>query len=216
MGTDGDLLCQLEHPPADSCYPPPFGSLERRIVLESIQSDYDACKEVESRIAELQNSLKSLKASICRKKDIICPIRCMPPEVLSYIFSFLEPVALPYEVTLLANYMTVCKQWAQVISNTPNLWSHFEIYNQYGDWVASRLTKMLSKFPNHPLRVDAPVRGYVDVLKPHVRRLTHLTLSVDEDEYASWMNILPNALVLEKLHLEVDRGFPNTPALKTG
>ena|ERR1700761_9164906 len=96
--------------PVASCYSlPPFGSVERRIILESIQSDYDAYKEVESRIEELDNSLKSLEVSIRRKKDIISPIRCIPPELLSPIFSFLGPVALPLEIFIITDYMIVCK-----------------------------------------------------------------------------------------------------------
>src|ERR1700761_1355000 len=190
---------------------PPLGSLERSEIQKSIDDDKLTLKETLWHMHELQVSIDNLRASLARRMSFISPIHCVPTEILSHIFSFLEPPKLPQDVREITRYMLVCKRWARVISGTPLLLSRFELQG-FESWPLPLLTKMMGKFPNHPLNVELVLdhrsssksSDFLDLIKLHMRRMVHLSLCVSEHGYASqWTQILPKAIMLETLSLNL-------------
>ena len=92
--------------------------------------------------------IDEIEGAISHKMSILSPIRCVPPEMLSYIFAFLDPPSLPHELKTLKSYMLVCELWSQVIRRIPELWTCFSLALGLD---RADLDRMLSMFPSHPM-----------------------------------------------------------------
>ncbi|KAJ7663897.1 hypothetical protein DFH06DRAFT_1188829 [Mycena polygramma] len=131
-GTRHHILLHGNEPPEESELP----------VIQSALSQADAClADLDEEIARLQDRLKQLeeeRVSISsyrlRNRNVLSPLRRMPPEVLGKIFLRSLPVKPGWSLNLAASPWVlthVNRRWRAVSLSTPSLWSRVTI-NYYG------------------------------------------------------------------------------------
>lgn len=177
-------------------------------VIKSINRDIH---HMFSHLAKLRNDRSRLQLALASHQSVVAPIRRLHPEILVEIFSHCGLVtSLAYLVAHNTNDSQnrnsigrVCKQWRDVLTNTPILWSSMRIHDQDNTgWgksiysmavIAKRLRQMLSRSGVRPLTlyIDLSCLGMVDVtahdsenaervnqlLKLHAPRWQHIKFS---------------------------------------
>jgi len=95
--------------------------------VAAIRERYDAqvqqmTTEWNQKQAELETQVKEMEASLKRQREFLAPVKWLPSEVLSEIFTIhIDCGGTPW--TLLC----VCRLWKAVTSSTPRIWRYIQI-----------------------------------------------------------------------------------------
>src|ERR1700761_2525412 len=95
---------QKQDPQPTLVDPPPYGSLARKKILASIALNEVALKDLLACKDELQRRMDETQALISHERTLICPIRCLPTEMLSRVLSSVNPPILPMGSHEIINY----------------------------------------------------------------------------------------------------------------
>jgi hypothetical protein len=144
------------------------------------------------RIEMLEAEESRLKQEILFHRASIADIRKIPVELLSRIFTFIDPDpdnhCDPFNFNpLKANYplMLVCKLWCRVIISTPRLWSRFSLHPRSG--TLAHLETCIARSGGLSLDVSISFSGYASKLthwkelRPFLGRLKSISFDPHSD-----------------------------------
>ncbi|KAF9484368.1 hypothetical protein BDN70DRAFT_872639 [Pholiota conissans] len=161
-------------------------------------------KKKAAKLDELRRCEGDSYAAISALHILLCPIRRLPPEVLTEIFIHSLPqkqYILPGDEGSPLRLMRVCTEWWKVCVSSPQLWSSLELvrpsatnvrhespveHPEDGDiFRISCINLWLSRSGDLPLSLSIQddllsVEGMRHILKTYSRRLQHLKISVPE------------------------------------
>jgi hypothetical protein len=211
----------------------PLPSETRKEIASSLEPNATLLEKVEeavNRLSELLDGLKATRDSLAdrvqRSRAVLHPLRVLPDECLSNIFSqcvtpiedhddnflrIVPPRINPWAVTL------VSRHWRDVAFDTPEIWSNIVIFfTEPIDQVAwepsvlSALNLFLTRSATHPLNVFIYSAYHVPMnLHPllqgamaHCRRWKRLYVNVPAKTFTFLQQIYHNLPILEHVFIE--------------
>ncbi|THU79803.1 hypothetical protein K435DRAFT_697061, partial [Dendrothele bispora CBS 962.96] len=114
---------------------------EAKLIHELLCLPEQELRNIDEEIARLDTLLDHLRSRkeklasyIHKHRQLLSPIRRIPPEIIAELFTYCLPSTHPptrdlSEAPLLLTL--VCKQWRQIAFSTPYMWSALHIYIPY-------------------------------------------------------------------------------------
>ena len=178
--------------------------------VETMRLDDEMC-----RLRQVMDSLarerQNLAQSLDEHRSLVAPIRRIPQEMLSEIFSHcigslpcIEGDSAPMLLTF------VCSRWRRVVISSPALWSN--IYVAYYDRPSVNMLEIwLARSGVFPLRLSVESENKnnnaIRSLIPHSHRWHTVMLSLHPEQYRVLAPIAGNVPILESLTLSVTDDF---------
>jgi hypothetical protein len=179
-----DLLSKLRHGYMVT-------DIEKETLLALAAGLEDEAKAVDAEIARLVDSRDKLRRAAEQATSLVAPIRRLPPEILTKIFSFTySTINCRYSERATANCGfpmiragKICSSWRQLVLTTPSLWTHITITMYYPSSVQG-LEQLLAMSGNMPLyltvllcSLDYGISSDLSsLIRQHFHRLKHITL----------------------------------------
>ena len=158
------------------------------IPTNSIPHLREALSSLDSQMATLMSEKRKLESHLEQAVRLQSPVLRLPRELLGSIF--ITGVLLDEDDRLLVStLMLVCKEWAEVALNTPQLWSRITICDKHS---MMKACKKLDRSKSVPLDIGVrfnPQLGQdeattelvirtIDILRPSIRRWRTFRLAV--------------------------------------
>jgi len=173
LGTEVELLAQLRSSPTPS-------SLTE--ISAKIQEVETGLKHYDAEIIRLQSELASLMASagVLRKRLMLArgmfsPVRRLPDEVLSRIFTYAHQGTFSFTESCKAPaFASVCARWRSVALSSPSVWAYLKVevgskhnYSHPRTNMAA-LETHLARSKSHPLSIIFMFVSTIDMPNPAV------------------------------------------------
>ncbi|THV00263.1 hypothetical protein K435DRAFT_558724, partial [Dendrothele bispora CBS 962.96] len=102
-----------------------------RLPEQELQNVDEEIARLDTLLIDLRSRKEKLVSYIHKHRQLLSPIRRLPPEIIAELFTCCLPAAHPptrdlSEPPLLLTL--VCKQWREIAFSTPCLWSALHIY----------------------------------------------------------------------------------------
>lgn len=185
-------------------------------------------------ISELTSKQDQISADLVKWRQVLCPIRRIPPELLAEIFSyFMAPLkktkhawdlnGLPRATPLVLTH--VCAVWRRVAFDTPRLWTRLKfcfLSTEVTDHSIATLRGFLSHSQPHPIDLKVAVQeNYVlnldrllEGLIPSFSRLKNLELDMRWDGYNPLCGRFPSSMSMPLLESVDVQGFGDPLSIK--
>lgn len=180
-------------------------------------------------ISELTSKQNQISADLVKWRQVLCPIRRIPPELLAEIFSyFMAPLKRRNYAWDVKGHSRdnplvlthVCAVWRRVAFDTPRLWTRLKIVflsKRVTDHSIATLKGFLSHSQSHPINLNLTVReDYVsnvdrllEGLIPSFNRLKNLTLDMRWEGYNPLCGTFPSSMSMPLLESVDIQGFTN-------
>ncbi|KAJ8095171.1 hypothetical protein PM082_010393 [Marasmius tenuissimus] len=128
----------------------------------------------------LENKKKGLQTTVERCRSLLSPVRRLPTEVLSTIFSFacsvnrLEPYCVPSAFQL----SMVCGRWRDIVVSRSSLWSALRIAFAFWEGRFSKLTKLVhtlvERSGSQPLDLELVFAGTTDGMETGISSILRI------------------------------------------
>lgn len=180
-------------------------------------------------ISELTSKRDQITSELTKWRQVLCPIRRIPSELLAEIFSyFMAPLkdakytwelnGRPRDNPLVLTH--VCAVWRRVAFETSRLWTHLKLVFIgviVTDYSIATLKDFLSHSQPHPINLELIVReGYVpnvdrllEGLIPSFDRLKDLTLNMRWEGYKPLCGTFPPSMTMPSLESVDIQGVEN-------
>ncbi|KAI5899778.1 uncharacterized protein SCHCODRAFT_02682742 [Schizophyllum commune H4-8] len=133
-------------------------------IQHSISSDIDALRGLDRQICQLEGIIRALcihrddvRSNVDRKRALLSPIRCLPPEIMGIIidFAITSTFRRKRDSSLVKQHpvLQVCRRWRELAISMPRLWTNIVLYPCADRGWNDTLALCIERSSSHPLHL---------------------------------------------------------------